>query len=205
MASEEAAKVSDATLVEKVKLGDYRAFEELVTRYQRRAYGLAYRLTSNATDAEDVLQEVFLQVYQKIGDFRGESAFSSWLYKITLNAGYMKLRKRQRRREESIEDALPDFGEDGSFTAMVSPLPLSPENAVLRAEAKRVTEEAIDKLGEDYKTVLILRDIEGFSASEVSIMLGLSIPATKSRLHRARLFLRQKLENYFKERTVRTP
>ncbi|MBI1746744.1 MAG: sigma-70 family RNA polymerase sigma factor [Acidobacteria bacterium] len=205
MPLEPVANRSDTTLVEKAKIGDHVAFEELVTRYQRRVYGLAYRLTSNTAEAEDVLQEVFLQVYQKINNFRGESAFYSWLYKITLNTTYMRMRKRQRRREEPIEDALPKFGEDGSFTQMVSKFSLSPETEALRAEARRLTAAAIDTLAEEYKTVLILRDIEGLPAAEVGAMLGLSIPAIKSRLHRARLFLRQKLENYFKERKGRTP
>lgn len=203
MASEEAGKISDERLVEKAKLGDYSAFEELVARYQGRVYGLAYRLTRNTMDAEDALQDAFLQVFQKITDFRGESAFSSWLYKIALNAAFMKLRKRQRQREESFEEAMPKFREDGSYAGMVAKFSISPEDEALKAEAKGVIEEAIDKLPEEYKMVLLLRDVDGFSAPEASEMLGLSIPAIKSRLHRARLFVRQTLENYFKARGTR--
>ncbi len=202
MASPETPKMSDEILVERVKRGDYLAFEELVVKYQNRVYGFAYRLTRNRMDAEDTLQEVFLQVYQKIKDFRGESAFSSWLYKITSNAALMKLRKKQHRKEDPIEEAMPKFRPDGSYAGMVTNFPISPENEALKAEAKTVIQEAIDKLPEEYSAVLVLRDAEGFSAQEVSQMLDLSIPAIKSRLHRARLFLRQKLENYFKARKV---
>ncbi len=194
--------MSDEILVERVKRGDYLAFEELVAKYQNRVYGLAFRLTRNKMDAEDALQDVFLRVYQKIKDFRGESAFSTWLYKISLNEALMKLRKKQHRREESIEEAMPKFRSDGSYAGMVTNFSISPENEALKAEAQRLIQAAIDKLPEDYRSVLLLRDREGFSAQEVSQMLELSIPAIKSRLHRARLFLRQALENYFKARKV---
>ncbi len=202
MASPETPKMSDEILVEKVKHGDYLAFEELVVRYQNRVYRLAYRLTKNKMDAEDVLQDIFLQVYQKIKDFRGESAFSSWLYKISLNAAFMKLRKKRHRKEDPIEEAMPKFRPDGSYAGMVTNFSISPENEALKAEAKMLIQEAIDKLPEEYRAVLVLRDAEGFSAEEVSQMLDLSVPAIKSKLHRARLFLRQKLENYFKARKV---
>lgn len=194
---------SDLELVEQFKNGSIEAFEEIVTRYQSKAYNLAMKFTRNQEDAEEVLQDVFSTLFRKIEGFRGQSAFSSWVYRIIVNASFMKLRKRKQNRCISIEDLSP----------MVKQSCMEREDSIddrtdlltLNRELRTVLQSAIDRLPHQYRAVFVLRDVDGLSNQEVSEILGLSIPAVKSRLHRSRLMLRKKLQRYYDDYTGVAP
>ncbi len=182
---------------------DQSAFEEVVNRYGNKIYGLAFRITHNHHSAEEIIQEVFLTLIKKIGTFRGESKFSSWLYRVTVNTSYMHLRAEKRHGHESdvsLEDYVP-YDENGSLAGRVKAKDWSnrPDEALLSKEAIEIIEKAVNELPESYRVIFHLSDIEGLSNEETAEILGLSVPAVKSRLHRARLFLRDKLSDYFYE------
>ncbi len=177
------------------------AFDEIVNRYTDKVYGISLRITRNPSDAEEVLQEVFLTLTKKIDTFRGESKFSSWLYKVTVNASYMHLRSEKKHETDiSLEDYVP-YDEEGTLHGRMMSKDWSsrPDRALLSKEAMEIIERGVSGLPESYRVVFHLRDVEGLSSEEVSEVLGLSVPAVKSRLHRGRLFLRDKLSDYFYE------
>jgi RNA polymerase sigma-70 factor, ECF subfamily len=184
----------DGPLVERVKAGDHAAFTELVRRYEGKVYQLALRLTGNEMDAMDVIQDVFLSVYQKIHTFRGAAAFSSWLYRITANAAFAKLNQRRRAASVSIDDVLPVVEEQSAEVS--TEWSLKPDAVLSNKEARGALEKAIDSLPDDFRTVVILRDVQNMSNQDVADSLNISVPAVKSRLHRARLILRKKLGEY---------
>jgi len=191
----------DHDLLERIRKDkDMDAFEELMTKYQDKVWRLARGITRYDADAEDVLQDVFLTVFRKLDTFEGRSSFSSWLYRIAANASYMKLRTKkgsQAYAPEEIAPLLEKNEQDRGFSWA-----LGPEEAQGSKEAVEVINGAIEKLPEEYRTVLVLRDVEEFNNREVGDMLGLTTAAVKSRLHRARLFLRKELESFF-EATVK--
>jgi len=190
------AHPGDAELVERLKTGDREAFGALLRRYQGKVYRLAMNMTRSPQDAEEVTQDVFLAVYRKIGDFDGRAAFSTWLYRVASNAALMKLRGRRSEPHLSIEEEGPAFAPDGHFARPVADWSELPEDRLLSAERRRVLEQAIDALPPDYKAVVVLRDVEGLSNQEVAEILGATVLAVKSRLHRARLALRERLAAY---------
>lgn len=192
-----ADKVSDLQLVKQFKKGSLDAFEVLVARHETKVYNLAMRYTRNPEDAEEVLQDVFTTIYRKIDSFQGKSAFSSWLYRIVVNAAFMKLRKRKQNNTISIEDLSPPARQkhmenDTNFGGRCDTLAFS-------RELRSVLQGAVNRLPDQYRAVFILRDVDGLSNQEVSEVLELSIPAVKSRLHRSRLMLRKKLQRYYNE------
>ncbi|MCB0329933.1 MAG: sigma-70 family RNA polymerase sigma factor [Bdellovibrionales bacterium] len=187
---------TDEQLIEEFRLGNKLSFEELISRYAEKAYSLASRMCRNQEDAEEVLQDVFTTVYRKLQNFEGKSSFSSWLYRVTVNAALMKLRKNRQDKSIAMEDALPD--EEHTLILQTQDCDLS-DQITLRREVSSVLEEAIQKLPDDYRPVFILRDVDGLTSKEVGKILGLSIPAVKSRLHRSRLMLRRKLNNFYYE------
>lgn len=188
--------VSDEELVAGISRGDSKSFEELIERYSRKAYGLAFRLVGNAEDAEEALQDVFTQVHRKAGEFQGKSQFSSWLYRVTVNSCLMKLRKRKQEKAQPLEDVLPSYRNTMSLRQDERE---EGDRATFIFELKTALEEAIQTLPEEYKPVFILRDVDGLSSSEVGTLLGISIPAVKSRLHRSRMILREKLLPIYEE------
>lgn len=187
----------DGELVERLKAREDAAIEALIARYQTRVFGLALRLTGNRQDAEEVLQDVFWQILRHIDAFRGDSKLSSWIYRITTNTALMVLRKRPKIRDLPLEEALgPAMSPQGQIVeAVVDWTRLPPEELERKQLAERLA-AAIEELPPDYRAVLVLRDIEGLSAVEACEALDLSLPALKSRLHRARLFLRKELADY---------
>lgn len=189
-------EVSDLDLIESFKNGCGASFEELVARYSEKAFNLAYRFTRNQEDAEEVLQDVFVTVFKKIDGFEGKSSFSSWLYRVTVNAGLMKIRKRKQDKSILMEDILPQI--ENSSAIKIAEKQRA-DVYTYRKEVSKVIDEAIQKLPEDYRPVFILRDIDGLTCKEVSKILNLSIPAVKSRLHRSRLMLRKKLGGVYSE------
>jgi RNA polymerase sigma-70 factor (ECF subfamily) len=199
---ESVLSTSDEKLIETfINENNQGAFEEIVNRYVDKIYGLALRITRNPSDAEEVLQEVFLSLAKRIDTFRGEAKFSSWLYRVTVNASYMHLRaERKHETDVSLEDYVPYDG-NGTLMGRAASKDWSerPDKALFSKEAMEMIEKAVKELPESYRVVFHLRDIEGLSNEEVSEILGLSVAAVKSRLHRGRLFLRDKLSDYFYE------
>jgi RNA polymerase sigma-70 factor, ECF subfamily len=184
----------DRLLIEQVKAGDHEAFDALFQRYFAVVYRQAIRLTGNREEAEEVVQEVFLTVYEKAHTFRGAAAFSTWLYRVTANAALMKLRRRKKGEEQALDDFLPSFREDGHH--LVRPVvdwSNELEEHVANEERQRLIQQALDQLAPVDKAVVVLSDLEGLSDREIAAALGLSISAVKARLHRSRLFLRGKL------------
>jgi RNA polymerase sigma-70 factor (ECF subfamily) len=184
----------DRELVEALRLRETTAVERLVATYGDRAYRLARGITGNAEDAEEVVQDVFWTVVRKVDTFRGESAFGSWFYRIVANAAYQKVRGRQSRRAElSLDDVLPLFDERGRHVAPVADWSARVEDHAVQTELRMALTSAIDKLPADYRTALLLRDVEGLSHLQMAEVLCLSGRTVKSRVHRARLFLRKQL------------
>ncbi len=171
--------------------------------YQKKIYALSFNLTRNAMDAQDVTQEVLLTLFRKINTFQGKSTFSSWVYRITLNASYMKLRSKKKDQSISLDDLLPTYNGAGFQQEKIQDWSENTESLLFTNETKSVIQKAVDQLPEKEKVVFLLRDVEGLSTEKVSEILELTIPAVKSRLHRARLFLRKKLSNYFGEFNAR--
>ena len=162
-------------------------------RYGERAYRLASRMTGNRQDAEEVVQDAFLAAVRKIDSFRGESAFGSWFYRIVANAAYQKLRRRNRRQELSLDEVLPFFDECGRHVAPEIDWTPRANNLAAQTELRMALTAAIDELPAASRTALVLRDVEGRSNEEIAEALGLSVPVVRTRVHRARLFLRKRL------------
>ena len=194
--------LSDQALIERIRAGDYQAFESLVTRYEAKVYRLAVRMLRNPQDAEDALQETFLQVFRGLAGFEGRSKFSTWLFRLATNVCLMRIRHRETEpsRLLPLEDYLPKL-EEGETSQMVDWAD-RPEDALLSKESREKMIEALDKLPPEYRAVFILRDIEGFSNAETAESLGISVAAVKSRLHRARLALRGMLSGYFEMKQI---
>jgi RNA polymerase sigma-70 factor (ECF subfamily) len=188
---------TDEQLVRKSQEDDERAFGELVSRYESKVYSLALKMVRNPEDAEDVLQDTFLRAYRGIKSFKGNSTFSTWIYRITANSALMRLRKRQLPTV-SIDDA--DEREAPINIADWAP---GPVEQMLNQETQAAMTEAIDALPPEFRQVFVLRDIEELSNAEVAEILDLSVAAVKSRLHRARLKVRNRLATYFTEPRTR--
>jgi RNA polymerase sigma-70 factor (ECF subfamily) len=187
----------DARLVETLRRQDPGAAEALVAAYGDRDYRLAIRITGNEQDAEEVVQDALWTAARKIDTFKGDSAFGSWLYRITANAAYQKLRSRQGKRQEiSWEDLLPPFDEQGAHAGPVGDWSTRVGEPALQAELRTVLTTAVNDLPGDYRTAFLLHDVEGLSNPEIAETLNISLPAVKSRVHRSRLFLRQRLSDY---------
>jgi RNA polymerase sigma-70 factor (ECF subfamily) len=184
----------DYRLLQHFQAGDREAFDALFRRHVASVYQRAVRLLDRAEEAEEVVQEVFLALYEKAQTFRGEAALSTWLYRLTTNAAISKLRQRQRRVEISLEDYLPRFQEDGHHEVRpVIDWSLTCEERLANAEQQQILHQAIAQLSALDKAVVVLSDLEELSNQEIGETLGLTVAAVKARLHRARLVLRAKL------------
>ncbi len=188
-----ALPVPDKELVKRAQAGNDEAFEELVRRYERKVYSITYRMLGNQEDASEALQDTFLRAYRFLGKFQFKSSFYTWLYRIATNTSLTKLRKRKAPYVMSIDEPV---GSDGELQLEIPDHKYSPEKMMKQRELGRALQEAVDSLPADYRSVVVLRDLEGLSNDEVSKILNLSIPAVKSRLHRGRLALREKLAGY---------
>ncbi len=182
--------LTDPELVGLAQQGGSKAFGELVNRYQNRIYRLAIRLTDNHEDAEDVLQESFIRAFRAIGGFRGASKFSTWLYRITVNLAAMR-RRAHRYGIESLDE--PTITKDGEINRDIRDAGIDPLEALVVAEIREKLDKAISDLSPTNRAVFVLRHIEGLSTEETRDILNISIPAVKSRLHRTRLALQEKL------------
>lgn len=192
----------DDSIISGLKTRDEQSVVDLLDKYQGRIYNLAISILRNEGDAEEITQDVFMTVYQKIDSFKGDSAFFSWIYRICVNACLMRLRNRKRTDAVSIEDFMPVFTEDGRHASELGDWSREVERRVLNRELGDVLRKFISELSEKYRVVLVLSDVEGLSNEETANILGLTIPAVKSRLHRARLYLRDRLDIYLKEGEV---
>ena len=189
----------DADLVAALRAEEPDAAERLVERFGDRVYRLAMRITGSREDAEEAAQDALWTAARKIGMFKGESAFGSWIYRITANAAYQKLRtRRQKSAEIALDDVLPSLDDDRHFEPMDDWSNRVDERA-LQGELRQVLQQAIDGLPPDYRTALVMHDVEGLSNPDIAETLGISLPAVKSRVHRSRLFVRKKLAEYLKE------
>jgi RNA polymerase sigma-70 factor, ECF subfamily len=178
---------NEAEAIERAKLGDAQAFQALYDKHKRRVYSLCLRMTANTAEAEDLTQEAFLQLYRKIATFRGESAFSTWLHRLSVNVVLMHLRKKSLpvvSLEETTqgEDDTPkkDFGADDLALA----------GSIDRLQLQR----AVDDLPPGYRTIFVLHDVEGYEHNEIATIVGCSIGNSKSQLHKARMKLRDLLK-----------
>jgi len=190
------AREDEHVLVAAAKRGDAAAFEELVNRYEGKIYRLTMNITRNREDAEDAMQEAFLKSYSHLKDFQEDSRFYTWLVRIAANEALMRLRKR-RPNQVSLDE--PIEGDDDLMPREIEDWGPSPEQRFAQTEMREILAEVIDKLEPDFRVVFVLRDIEELSTEETAQTLGISIPAVKSRLLRARLKLRQKLNRYFRQ------
>jgi len=181
---------TDPDLVTGAQAGDTRAFDELVRRYRDKVYRLSYKILRNEDDAAEALQDAFLSAYRGLKNFKAESTFSTWLYRITTNASLMKYRKRRDNLVSLEQSQNPGEGAEALQLPDWSTQPL---DELLDGETREVMEEGKAMLDEDLRTVFTLRDEEGLPNAEVAEILDLSVAAVKSRLHRARLALKEKL------------
>jgi RNA polymerase sigma-70 factor, ECF subfamily len=187
----------DADLVEALRREDEAAPALLVERFGDRVYRLGLRITGSREDAEEVAQDALWTAARKIGTFKGESAFGSWLYRIAANAAYMKLRTRKAKAHEiALDDVIPSLDGDGVHFEPMDDWSSRVDEQALQAELREVLQHAIDDLPPDYRTALVMHDVEGLSNPDIAETLGISLPAVKSRVHRSRLFVRQKLAEY---------
>jgi RNA polymerase sigma-70 factor (ECF subfamily) len=190
--------IPDDSLVEQAQHKDYQAFEELVKRYEGKMYGHTLRLLGNREDAEDVLQETFLNVFKGLENFRGDSSFSTWIYRIATNNALMRLRKLSHGERELLDELPPP--ESMKRQALASHI-LDPKDALLEKEMLDELDKAVERLPEKYRTIFLLRDVEEFPTDRAAKVLGISEAAVKSRLHRARLYIREILLKKFEEKT----
>lgn len=188
----------DLALVQAAQSNDYGAFEELVARYSGRVFRLALNIASDEGEAEEITQEAFLNIFRSLSDFREESSLSTWIYRIATNTALMRLRSKRRKPLELIEEQRAE-GDEGSATGLwpLGHWSRSPDDQLLSQELSEKLGEAIAELPGNQQVVLLLRDVEGLSNVEVAESLGVSVATVKARLHRSRLYVRDKLERYF--------
>ncbi|HSZ83933.1 MAG TPA: sigma-70 family RNA polymerase sigma factor [Polyangia bacterium] len=194
----QAASPSDDELIARARAKDFAAFETLLGRYEDKVYRLAFRIVRNETDAKEILQETFVSIWRKLDTFKGDSQFGSWVYRIATNAALMRLRSQRRHPEVSTEELpigyLDNYGQ---------PMPAGenwskrPDDQLQSSELRTHIQTAVDALPDIYRTVFIVRDVEGLSTEETAAALGISVPTVKTRLHRARIALRDAIGGYF--------
>ena len=192
------ADADETTLVAQSREGDTAAFGELVRRYEGKIFRLAQHVTQNREDAQDVLQETFMKSYEHLDQFQGNSKFYTWIVRIAVNQALMKLRRRKTDKSVSLDENI-DTGED-TMVREIAAWDEDPEQRFSRDELGGILDTAVQSLEPPYRSVFVLRDIDELSTEETAEALGLSVPAVKSRLLRARLQLREKLTRYFKRK-----
>jgi RNA polymerase sigma-70 factor (ECF subfamily) len=183
--------------VARAKAGDSAAFEQLIRQYDRQIFRTALHITQNREDAEDITQDVFFKAFQKLNQFQGNSKFSTWLVRIAVNESLMRLRKRKTQRTVSMDQDVET--EEGAIPRDFAEWRPNPEQNYSQAELAEILRKTIAGLPPGFRTVFTLRDIENLSTEETAEALGLSVPAVKSRLLRARLQLRERLSRYFRK------
>jgi RNA polymerase sigma-70 factor (ECF subfamily) len=189
----------ERSLLRRLRDRDERAFRELVEAHRDRVYNITFRMLGNRAEAEDVAQEVFIAVFKNIDEFRGDSKFSTWLYRIAVNLCKNRIKylaRRHDRDRDQLDESTHANGVNGSIGG---PLPSSPDKALASAQMEKLMQEAIANLEEDQRIVVVLRDVEDLSIEEICEITGLPDGTVKSRLHRARLVLRKRLQRHVGE------
>jgi RNA polymerase sigma-70 factor (ECF subfamily) len=186
-------------VVEGLKSLDADIIDDFVDQYSRPLFGVILNYTKNPSDAEEILQDTLLKIIKKIETFREESDIWPWMRRIAINNGIMWLRKHRDKRERTTQlgEMMPKFSRDGEFDYPIYGWSVDPEEVYLNSELAGELYEAVQSLPFEYRAPLILKDIEGYSIKQISSLLGLKEPTTKTRIHRARLFVREKLAHYF--------
>jgi RNA polymerase sigma-70 factor, ECF subfamily len=188
---------NEQTLLTGLRAGDERAFETLVRLYGGRMLAVARRFVRNDADAQDIVQSAYLNAFRSVGQFEGQCAIGTWLHRIVVNVALMRLRSRRRKPEASIDDLLPSFQEDGHHVEQFSEWCAPADELMQRAETRAIVRACIDQLPDNYREILILRDIEELSTEESARALSMTPTAVKVRLHRARQALSTLLRNEF--------
>jgi RNA polymerase sigma-70 factor, ECF subfamily len=192
---------ADSAILGRLRTGDAAALEVLMSRYASRAYRLAFGITRNQADAEEVVQDVFLSIFRKHESFEGRASLGSWIYRIVANAALNKRRGKRAEVETSLDQMLPTFKPDGHREGdrawVLADWSRNPEAELESAESRAVVSRALERLPDHYRAVIMLRDIEGISNEEVAEALAESVASVKSRLHRARMALREELTRHF--------
>jgi RNA polymerase sigma-70 factor (ECF subfamily) len=188
----------DVALVTSAREGDVHAFETLVQKYDRQIFRIAQHITQNREDAQDVVQDAFLKAYEKLDQFQGNSKFYTWLVRIAVNESLMRLRKRRTGKMVSIDEDIET--DEGSVPRDLADWSPNPEQDYGQAELAEILRKTIQGLPHGFRIVFVLRDVDGLSTEETAETLGLSVPAVKSRLLRARLQLRERLSRYFRNK-----
>jgi len=189
----------DEVLLERLRKGAPDAVNELLRLFQGKIFNLAMSILKNESDAEEAAQDVFMTVIRKADTFKGNSALYSWMYRICVNTCLMRLRGKRRNDTVSIEEFMPIFTDEGMHASPMDDWSKEVERKALNLELGQMIRKFTDQLSEKYKVVFVLSDIEGLSNEETAKILGLTVPAVKSRLHRARLYLREQLSRYLQE------
>jgi RNA polymerase sigma-70 factor (ECF subfamily) len=189
----------DEVLLERLRKGSPDAVSELLRLFQGKIFNLAMSILKNESDAEEATQDVFMTVIRKADTFKGNSALYSWMYRICVNTCLMRLRGKRRSDTVSIEEFMPVFTEEGMHASPMDDWSKEVERNALNEELGQMIRKYTDMLSEKYKVVFVLSDVEGLSNEETAQILGLTVPAVKSRLHRARLYLREQLSRYLLE------
>ncbi|HXI82687.1 MAG TPA: sigma-70 family RNA polymerase sigma factor [Verrucomicrobiae bacterium] len=198
------AQIDDVQLVARLKQRDRSALEELVQVHGAKMYGVALQFMRNESDAREVMQDALVSIWNKIASFEGKSAFTSWIYRVTANAGLMALRKKKRHENDISLDAVGSDDDDAPLPALqLSDKKPLPDKVVMTGELGEQVRTAIDQLPEPYRVAVLLRDVEELPMAEVMQETGLSEAALKSRLHRARLALREALLPYLKGQDIK--
>jgi len=191
-------KESDEALIARIRAGDKKAFTALIKRYEETVYRFSFKVCRDPVKAEEAMQDTFINVFRKLDSFDGKSKFSTWLYTIVTNNCRMKHRQtRARAAEESLDELMdPSFTREGKMAHEIAQWDDTPEDRMMGKELREVLERSIARLPEDYRLVFVLRDIDGNSTEETASIMGITEEATKSRLRRARAFLREQLDPY---------
>src|SRR5438045_8956649 len=192
----------ELALVHAAKAGDVSAFQKIVKRYDRNVFRIAQHITQNREDAEDVVQDAFLKAYQNLESFQEQSKFYTWLVRIAVNEALMRLRKRRTAKTVSIDEDVQT--EDDAIPREIADWSPNPEQLYDQSELKDILGKTIQGLPPTFRTVFVLRDVEGLSTEETAEALDLSVPAVQSRLLRARLQLRDRLSKYFGKKSSRS-
>jgi RNA polymerase sigma-70 factor (ECF subfamily) len=192
------ATVADDRLLKSAQAGDVAAFEELVGRHRDAVFGVALRMTRSEADAAEIAQDTFLSAYQHLPSFRGEAAFGSWVHRIAANHALMRL--RHRRVVESVRDELEAPDSSGAAVYHLSDWGKRADEKALESELGEAIRQATDRLPEPYREVFLLKDVEGLSYEEIAEITKDSVSAIKSRLHRARLSLREAIDQFYAEK-----
>jgi|Deesub1362A_J573_1020465.scaffolds.fasta_scaffold00295_34 RNA polymerase sigma-70 factor (ECF subfamily) len=194
--------IAEQTLILQLQRGDPDAIQRVVRDYAPSIYRLAFGIIQDSMEAQDVTQDVFVSLIRRIGGFQEKASIGTWIYRIAVNASLDRIRARQRRKETvSLDEVMPRFTSEGKHAEEVVDWSQAPLERLLSREARQKIREAMERLPEDLRVALVMKDVEGFHLKEIGEILGLSLPAVKSRLHRARLALRALLTAYFREKT----